>query len=244
MLDDDAEYEARRQIRAQADADVAEWVASLGQGEDTGIPPPVRISVTEVSSDPVQLQPFAFGGETAGTQPAAGSSPPPTPSEDCFSSDTISVEFSGIDAVGCSCISASDTCSFQITDDTALSDTFSLPKVSSGTGFVSYSAVFPDRLTIDEYSDSGDCSTTPGSNSRGILIIVECHKDDPDVDDGVYVYMEIADPNCFGDWVLFFSTSPVGTLTSDNTTECDTPIGGGVFTGTGIATSGSATITP
>lgn len=78
MIDDDAEYEARRQIRAQADADVAAFISSLDQDEGTGVPPPVKITVSEVSTKPVQFDPFAFGHEESGTAPSAGSTPTPT----------------------------------------------------------------------------------------------------------------------------------------------------------------------
>lgn len=87
MLDDDQYIEAKRQIRAQAESDAAAWLESLGQTEDTGIPPPVQIRVTEVSSDPVQFQPFAFGGEQAGTSPAQPQPPPPQAEWACCKPD-------------------------------------------------------------------------------------------------------------------------------------------------------------
>jgi hypothetical protein len=75
MLDDDAEYEQRRQIRAQADADVAAFIESLGQDEGSGVPPPPTIKVSEVSSQPVELDFIGFGQQGSGTAPGAGTSP-------------------------------------------------------------------------------------------------------------------------------------------------------------------------
>ncbi len=72
MLDDNDD-ELRRQFRAQVDADVANWIESLGQDEGSGVPPPPRIKITEVSTNPVEFDPFAFGHEGSGTSPA-----PPT----------------------------------------------------------------------------------------------------------------------------------------------------------------------
>jgi hypothetical protein len=81
MIDDDAEYEQRRQIRAQADADVAAFIESLGQDEGSGVPPPPTIKVSEVSSQPVELDFIGFGDQGSGTAPGAGSgggTPSPT----------------------------------------------------------------------------------------------------------------------------------------------------------------------
>lgn len=77
MIDDEAEYNARRQIRAQADADVAAFIASLDQDEESGVPPPVKIKISEVSTQPVEFAPFDFGHEESGTATAAGSTPAP-----------------------------------------------------------------------------------------------------------------------------------------------------------------------
>lgn len=77
MIDDNAEYDARRQIRAQADADVAAFIESLGQDEETGVPPPVKIKITDVSTQPVKFSPFDFGQEGAGTTPSGSGGGPP-----------------------------------------------------------------------------------------------------------------------------------------------------------------------
>ncbi len=77
MIDDDAEYEMRRQIRAKADEDVASFVASLDQDQGSGIPAPSRIEITEVSTKPVKFSAFAFGREESQASPGIGV--PPTP---------------------------------------------------------------------------------------------------------------------------------------------------------------------
>jgi hypothetical protein len=84
MIDDDAEYEQRRQIRAQADADVASFIASLDQDDGSGVPPPPTIKVTEVSSQPVKIDFLGWGPQDAQTSPAPFSPPsPPAPTGIC-----------------------------------------------------------------------------------------------------------------------------------------------------------------
>ncbi len=114
MLDDDQEYDLRRQIRAQTDEDVATFIAQLDSDVGSGVPPPPRIEVTEVSSQPVELELLPFGGQGSGAEPA-----PPTPPgcgcgsptiflnvadmeicPDCFSTGSISVRFSDVSING------------------------------------------------------------------------------------------------------------------------------------------------
>lgn len=86
MIDDDAEYESRRQIRAQADADVAAFISSLDQDEGSGVPPPVSIRISEVSTKPVKFSPFVLGREESETAPVPVH-PPITTGACCISGD-------------------------------------------------------------------------------------------------------------------------------------------------------------
>jgi hypothetical protein len=98
MIDDNAEYEQRRQIRAQADADVAEFIASLSQDEGSGVPPPPTIKVSEVSSQAVELDLVGFGTQGAATAPGAGSGgggPPPDIGCPCIRATFNDIEFCG-----------------------------------------------------------------------------------------------------------------------------------------------------
>lgn len=163
----------------------------------------------------------------------------------CFSGSTVDVSFSGI-TFDCDCIPGSGMCSFKILSETLNGGTFTLPLTASGTGFVAYSLITsPTVFHENDYGDSNDCSTSPGVNDRAALIIVECHKGDPGgIPDGVYVYVEISGPFCAGDWVSFYAVNPVGSLTLSNTVSCNTTFDDGVFSGTGIAHSGTATVAP
>ncbi len=102
MLDDDPNEEAQRQFRAQVDEDVANWVSQLDSDVGSGVPPPPQIKVTEVSSQPIELDFIGFGRQDAGTQQGAGGgtggeTPPPT---------CPNVTFSGISF--CTCLEVPD----------------------------------------------------------------------------------------------------------------------------------------
>ena len=74
MLGDDDD-QARRAIRAQADEDVAAFIAQLDSDVGSGVPPPPQIRVTEVSSQPYEFDLLARGDQGAGTAPSTTPGP-------------------------------------------------------------------------------------------------------------------------------------------------------------------------
>src|SRR5215468_7512504 len=66
------EVDYRREILKVADQDAAFFLQRSLEGEDTGIPPPPVIEITETSADPVRFDVLGFGTQGAGTQPAGG----------------------------------------------------------------------------------------------------------------------------------------------------------------------------
>lgn len=75
---DDADI-LRRALRESADEDVAGFISSLDQDETTGVPPPPKIEITEVSSEPAQFDLMPFGAQAAETTPSGAGVPPPPP---------------------------------------------------------------------------------------------------------------------------------------------------------------------
>ncbi len=165
MLDDDSEYELRRQILAQADDDVAAFIAQLDSDVGSGVPPPPRIEVTEVSSQPIELELVPFGGqgsETVPTQPGSGGGGPPP----CCPAATLV----------CDQISASKSkCGF--TEFNTPSDppkyylskvaTTHVVKIQSCNGSGTCEAGIDGTRTTTTTYDSSDCSSTSNTVRSG-----------------------------------------------------------------------------
>ncbi len=140
----------REQLRAEADASVAEFAELIaGQEETTGIPRPPKIEVSEIALD---VKPFDFGiiaepetevfqGEPI-TPPPVGCPPDGIP---------ITVSFSGIIA-DCACLGRGE-----IVRDVSINGTFIIP--SLGGGFWQGSGGVGD-VTSYEHPDCSGMSTT------------------------------------------------------------------------------------
>lgn len=71
--------DVQRAIQAQLDEDVAEFISSLDQDVRSGVPPPPKIEITEVTSEAAELEFVPFGAQGAETTPSSvGIIPPPS----------------------------------------------------------------------------------------------------------------------------------------------------------------------
>jgi len=172
--------------------------------------------------------------------------PPSTAGFPCFTADNVQVTFSGI-VMDCACLAGPGTGSFSV-DTNNLNAVFTLPRVSSGTGWSSYALNVDDSdavLSVTEYGDSNDCSTSPDTNDRGALIIVYCTDGTNGDPPGTYMTVNpniaTAPPDYFG---AFYAHDPATGITSfTNEFECGVEISDAVgFDSFGMAHGGTATI--
>lgn len=191
MTNDEAEYDARRQVRAQADADVAAFIESLGQDEGTGVPPPVRINITDVSTKPVKFSPFAFGREDSGASPGPKVPPSSVPWACCLPDDSCEMlpaadcaAAGGTFNIGqtcgdnpCSCprVRVTATISSGWYKDpisgcridfggTSFTTTFDLVRCGSGCACTSYPSYSDTDNVGCDCSGEGGCENTTGGN--------------------------------------------------------------------------------
>jgi hypothetical protein len=214
MIDDDAEYEQRRQIRAQADADVSEFIASLGEDEGSGVPPPPSIKVSEVSSQPVEFDFLGFGPQRSGTAPGAGS---PPIGGGCVD---MCVTFEGITSCGCI-----NDLEYKIYHLEGLNGTYQLACISAGV----WDLIIDNGdscWNVDRFT--GSCDGDPNDNISGPVHI---HATFDGSDYVVWIQVE-SDVGSSA----FFASGPGSSITDTNSCGDTTDVG------LAVGISGTATI--
>jgi len=178
-MPDEPDYSA--EIRRIVAADAAVFLQQSLEGDETGIPPPPVIDITEVSVDPIKFDVLEFGKQGAETTPSGhgGITPPPPPTASCTFSATLHCDQTSGGANKCG------FATYQTTDPPKMYRTQTTTGHRTRTGGACKSSVWAGYhcsfdlyyTRVEQYGPHCETYTDTDSPPGGIFTLTDCHGD-------------------------------------------------------------------